>query len=226
MNLGEIEENVRAIVKGLDQETFIYSLLGAYGKPKASITRLQKGNLNLAKADDEVIWKKNVYYKQIPIDSGVDIHVIADQLKRSDAVGKHDLRFVVVTDFKTLLAVDTKTLETLDVPILHLAKHAHFFLPWTGQEKHKSHNENPADIKAAYKMGKLYDEICTQNPAMRTSENHSLNVFLARLLFCFFAEDTEIFPTNGMFTDSIASHTQDDASDLSKLLRTEYLCPA
>jgi hypothetical protein len=210
VNLGEIEENVRAILNSLNHETFIYTLLGAYGKPKASITRLQKGNLNLAKNNDEVIWKKNVYYKRIPLNSGVDIHVIADQLKRSDLVSKHDLRFVVVTDFKTLLAVDTKTFETLDIPLLQLAKHAHFFLPWTGQEKHKSHNENPADIKAAYKMGKLYDEICTQNPEMRTRENHSLNVFLARLLFCFFAEDT--------FTDSIASHTQDNASDLSEYL--------
>ncbi|MDP3506505.1 MAG: class I SAM-dependent DNA methyltransferase [Candidatus Melainabacteria bacterium] len=219
MNLSEIEDSIRVLLSDFDNDSFIYGLLGAYGKPKASITRLQKGNLNLSKRSDEIIWKRNVYYKAVSEQkANVDIHVIADQLKRSDEITKHDLRFVIVTDFETLLAIDTKTSETLDIPIEQLARHAHFFLPWTGQEKHKSQGENPADIKAAYKMGKLYDEICGQNPLMRTTESHSLNVFLARLLFCFFAEDTEIFPVKGMFTNSIASHTQEDASDLSSYL--------
>jgi len=88
--------------------------------------------------------------------------------------------------------------------------------------------ENPADVKAAEKMAKLYDEIKRHNPTTTAYEVHSLNVFLSRLLFCFFAEDTEIF-SKSIFTNAIKSHTQPDGSDLKnylerlfKILNTDY----
>jgi hypothetical protein len=236
MNIATIEQAVEDILKELSPPTFIYRLLAAYGKPKASITRLQKGDLNLSEHPGEVIWKKNVLFRALdgehthstknPSPSMVretpgtdwDLHALADRLRKSQEVSRHGLRFVITTDWETLLAVDTKTAETLDIPISDLPKHVHFFLPWAGQEKHKSHNESQADIKAAYRMGKLYDQICQDNPGMSTADTHALNVFLSRLLFCFFAEDTEIFPIEGIFTSSIASHTQEDGSDLNSYL--------
>lgn len=238
MNIATIETAVADIVKDVRPETFIFQLLAAYGKPKASITRLQKGNLNLSKTPGEVVWKKNVLFRAIdgkpnskahsdnPIplrvsekaDSSWDLHALTDRLRKSDAVSKHAARFVITTDWHTLLAVDTKTAETLDVPIAHLHKHVHFFLPWAGLEKHVSQGESLADIKAAYKMAKLYDQIIDDNPGLDAAGRHSLNVFLSRLLFCYFAEDTEIFPTRGMFTASVLSHTQEDGSDLHDYL--------
>jgi len=86
-------------------------------------------------------------------------------------------------------------------------------LPWAGIEKHKHKNENPADRKAAEKMAKLYDGILAENNISNEEKTHDLNIFLSRLLFCFFAEDTNIFD-DGLFTDSVASHTQSDGSDL------------
>lgn len=234
MSIAKIEEAVQDVFKEFSPDTFIYHLLAAYGKPKASITRLQKGNLNLSKTPGEIIWKKNLLFRAVESKhpganphpgivreappKGLDLHIITDQLRKSDHVAKHGLRFVVVTDYETLLAVDTKTADTLDIPITDLPKHFDFFLPWAGQEKHKSHNESQADIKAAYRMAKLYDEICKENPGMDAASRHALNVFLSRILFCFFAEDTEIFPQEGMFTSSIASHTQHDGSDLDVYL--------
>jgi hypothetical protein len=57
------------------------------------------------------------------------------------------------------LAYDTKTQDTLDIPILDIAKHFDFFLPLAGMEKAQHQVENPADVKAAERMAKLYDEI-------------------------------------------------------------------
>lgn len=236
MDITTVQENVRGVIKDLDRERFIYNLLLAYGKPKASITRLEKGSLNLSRSPGEVVWKKNVWFRSLQhsasdvsgsravkeASSQYDLHALADRLRKSDEVAKHGLRFVVVTDFSTLLAVDTKTAETLDVSIDQLDKHSHFFLPWAGLEKHVTQSESLADIKAAYRMAKLYDQICKDNPVLDAAAAHALNVFLSRLLFCFFAEDTEIFPKKGMFTSAIASHTKEDGSDLDAYLDTLF----
>ena len=208
MNIAQIEENVQGLVKSLDKETFIFDLLLAYGLPKASISRLQKGNLNLSKINGDISWKKKLLYRQVE-DSDLfeEISDLSNQYK-------HDQRFIIVTDFITLLAIDTKTDEKLDIEVKDLPRHFDFFLPWAGMEKAQHLIENPADVKAAGKMAKLFDEIKKDNPDNSPEFIHGLNVFLSRLLFCFFAEDTNIF-TNGQFTNSIASHTQVDGSDLN-----------
>ena len=214
MNIAQIENNLQQLVKSFKKETFIYDLLLAYGQPKASITRLQQGGLNLSKVEGEIAWKKKLFFKSFKIE---DLHEQIEDLKTENKAIKHDPRFLIVTDFETLLAIDRKTNDTLDIPILEIAKHFDFFLPWAGMEKAQHQNENPADVKAAERMAKLYDEIKKDNPTKTHEEVHNLNVFLSRLLFCFFAEDTGIFE-KGQFTHAISSHTQADGSDLHTYL--------
>ena len=79
-------------------------------------------------------------------------------------------------------------------------------------------SETLADIKAAERMGRLYDIILEENPCETDAERHSLNIFLSRLLFCFFAEDTGIF-SDDQFTNAVASHTDTDGSDLQSYLQ-------
>ena len=214
MNIAQIENNLQQLVKTFKKESFIYDLLLAYGQPKATIKRIKDGGLNLSKVDGEIAWKKKLFFKAV---KGVDLHeLIADFTADNKAV-KHDPRFVVVTDFKNLLAVDTKTQDTLDIAITDIAKHFDFFLPWAGMEKAQHQNENPADVRAAEKMAKLYDDIKKDNPIKTQAEVHNLNVFLSRLLFCFFAEDTGILD-KGQFTLGVGSHTQQDGSDLNTYL--------
>lgn len=211
MTITQIEKNVQILVSKFSQETFIYDLLLAYGTPKASISRLQNGNLNLSKVPGVVNWKKKVLFKEV---FGQDLHQALTDLK-SQAV--NDQRFVIVTDYTVLLAWDTKTADTLQMEILDLPKHLDFFLPWAGMEKAQYALENPADVKAAEKMARLYDEIRKDNPDTTPEFVHGLNVFLSRLLFCFFAEDTNIFKDK-QFTGAISSHTQADGSDLNAYL--------
>ncbi|WP_396191861.1 class I SAM-dependent DNA methyltransferase [Flavobacterium sp.] len=211
MNIAQVENNLQNLIKNFSKDTFIFDLLLAYGLPKASITRLQNGNLNLSKIQGVVSWKKKVLFKPIEND---DLHVAITKCKEET---KQEQRFIIVTDFKTLLAVDTKTNDTLDIELEVLPNHFDFFLPWAGMEKATHKNENPADVKAAEKMAKLFDEIKKDNPDNSPEFIHGLNVFLSRLLFCFFAEDTNIFK-KGQFTNAISSHTQTDGSDLSNYL--------
>lgn len=211
MNIAQIESNLQNLIKNFSKVTFIFDLLLAYGLPKASITRLQNGNLNFSKVQGEVSWKKKVLFKPI---ENEDLHVAITKCKEET---KQEQRFIIVTDFKTLLAVDTKTSDTLDIELENLPSHFDFFLPWAGMEKATHKNENPADVKAAEKMAKLFDEIKKDNPDNSPEFIHGLNVFLSRLLFCFFSEDTNIFK-KGQFTNAISSHTQTDGSDLSNYL--------
>ncbi len=211
MNIAQIENNLQKLILSLSEKTFIYELLLAYGQPKASITRLRKGNLNLSKMEGVVSWKKKVFFKEVP---DKDLHIAISDLVNEI---KHDQRFVIVTDYETLLAIDTKTQDKLDIDLKDLPKHYDFFLPWAGMEKAQHQNENPADVKAAVKMAKLFDEIKKDNPDDSPYFIHNLNVFLSRLLFCLFAEDTNIFEDN-QFISSISSHTQADGSDLNTYL--------
>jgi type I restriction-modification system DNA methylase subunit len=211
MNIAQIETNLQKLIKFISKETFIYDLLLAYGLPKASITRLMKGNLNLSKVQGEISWKKKLFFKE---ELKADLHLTISKLKNEL---KHNQRFLVVTDYKTLLSIDTGTDDKLDIALTDLPKYYDFFLPWAGMEKARHQNENPADIKAAVKMAKLFDEIKKDNPDDSPEFIHGLNVFLSRLLFCFFAEDTHIFE-DSQFTNAIDSHTQVDGSDLNRYL--------
>lgn len=225
MNANQIEKNVIALVEDFNKEEFVFDLLKAYGISKTSITRLKKGDFNLSKVEGEILYKSKMLFKEV--ESGKLLSEIDDLTKEPESL-KHNPRFVIVTDYKTLLAKDIRTGATLDIPILEIHKHFSFFLPWAGQEKYSQKNENYADRKASYKMAKLYDILVKENPNIYDDGGHNLNIFLSRLLFCFFAEDTDIFPIEGMFTDTLEQHTQKDGSDthtfldrLFKVLNTE-----
>ena len=219
MNLAQIEDNLQTLVADIKPETFIYDLLLAYDTPKSTIKRLQAdGGLNLSKKQNEILWKGKLWFKSLSND---ELHEDFATIKTNEAALKHKPRFVICTDYNTLLALDTKTSETLDIPIADLAKHFDFFLPWAGMEKATAKYENPADVKAAERMAKLYDEIKKDNITTTKEEVHNLNVFLSRLLFCFFAEDTGIFDI-AQFTNAIKNHTQADGSDLNTYLDTLF----
>jgi type II restriction/modification system DNA methylase subunit YeeA len=213
MTIIEIENNLNALVASFDKETFIFDLLLAYGTPKSTIKRVQGSDHDKLVSNGELILRKKLFFKV----TNSELHSIIDELKNKQDVLKHTPRFIVVTDYETLLAYDTKTDDSLDTEILNIANHYDFFLPLAGMEKAAFTDENPADVKASLKMAKLYDELQKNNEFKTPEDIHALNVFLTRLLFCYFAEDTNIFSDN-LFTSSISSHTQSDGSDLNSYL--------
>ena len=218
INIRQIENNVKAIVANCNEDNFIYDFLLAYGLPKATIKRQQLSAQNQSALffSNAVSFKKKVYFR---IDKENELPLVISELanENGQAIKSTHPRFVIATDFKRFMAIDTKTKDSLDTAFAELPTHYAFFLPWAGMEKSTVQIENPADVKAAERMAKLFDEIKRDNPDFTLEYVHGLNVFLTRLLFCFFAEDTEIFP-KGAFTQAIDSYTQNDGSDLADFL--------
>ncbi|TRX11704.1 class I SAM-dependent DNA methyltransferase [Flavobacterium gawalongense] len=220
MNSFQVETNLKNLISTFDKETFIYELLVAYGISRTTVTRLKKGDFNLSKVPGEVLYKKKVLFKEVLSDS---LLTTIDEITKNEESLKHNPRFVIVTDFITLLAKDTRTGLTLDIPILEIDKHYHFFLPWANSEIYKSKNDTTADRNASYEMAKLYDILVHENPNIYDDGGHNLNIFLSRILFCFFAEDTNIFPVEGMFTDTLAQHTNANGNDVDSFLDRLFL---
>lgn len=213
MTVVEIENNLHDLVANFDKENFIFDLMLAYGTPKSTIKRLQGSDHDKLSSNGELVVRKKLFFKV----AANELYTAIDKLKSSKDVLKHSPRFIIVTDYETLLAYDMKTEDSLDIEILNITNHYDFFLPLAGMEKATYADENPADVKASLKMAKLYDELQKNNEFKTNEEIHALNVFLTRLLFCYFAEDTNIFPDNAV-TSSISSHTQLDGSDVDNYL--------
>jgi hypothetical protein len=212
MNSHEIEQNVKRIVESFSSENFLYDLLLAYGISKTSITRLRSGDFNLSNVEGEILYKKKVFFK---VETADKLLSTIERVAVEDRVLKHSPRFAIVTDFITIVSRDLKLGKNLDISIHDLPNHYAFFLPLAGSEVYQSRNDNEADRNAAYKMATLYDELVTKNASIYTSKEsiHGLNIFLSRLLFCYFAEDTGIFEIESVFTDTLAQHTNPNGND-------------
>lgn len=209
-----IIESMEQACSNLNPDEFIFSFLDAYGFPKSTITRLRNGDdsRNVASGNDIGI-KKKLYFRSVS--DGTDLNAEADALKAIEVVSRNDIRFVIVTDFKSLVALDLKAEERLETTMDDLDKQYAFFLPLAGYEKAVMYSEHPADVKASEKMGRLFDLIRERNDLSKPEDIHALNVFLTRLLFCFYAEDTGIF-AQGQMTSAIQSTTQEDGSDVDQ----------
>ena len=115
MNITQIDNNLQTLFKSFNSATFIYDFLLAFGLPKASIKRLQSGGLNLSKVNGEIAWKKKLFFKEVESE---ELYTVIDAIKSTNTATKHDPRFIIVTDYKRLLAIDTKTQDSLDIEIL------------------------------------------------------------------------------------------------------------
>lgn len=212
MSSHKIENNLEKIIANLNKDEFIYEFLIAYDISKSVVTRLKKGDQNRSKREDEVLYAKKIIFR---IEDENNLLNAIDDIAQDAGVLKHSPRFAIMTDFKRLVAKDLKLGKTLDIELKELPKHYDFFLPLTGSEVYHSANDNEADRNAAYKMATLYDHLIEENPDIYQSKEqiHHLNVFLSRLLFCFFAEDTGIFPDDSIFTNTLVQHTDDSGKD-------------
>lgn len=210
MAITEIEDKISEIVENKDHSNFIYDFLGVYNIPKSTITKLKKGINNLSNEEGEVYLKNKLYYKQTDEDL---MQAFTDVKAKVDELGTKP-RYIFVTDLKEILAFDTKTDDTLSIPFKRLPQKFEFFLAWNGIEKADFDKENPADIRAAERFAKLYDVIVKDNP---NATRKGLNLFLIRILFCLFAEDTDIFKKN-LFTNRLKQLTKLDGSNLDEFI--------
>lgn len=215
LNHSTIIKGFEKLVEEKDSEQFFFDFLKTLKFPAATIKRLREpnGSRNVASVSGDYGLAKQIYFH--PAQEGEDLRNTVASLVCSQELQKHQIRFFLTTNFVDVVAYDKRVDDWTSFAFEDLRENYEFFLPLTGlYEKTLAYTSHPADVKACEKMGRLYDIIRTLNH-YDASNIHELNVFLTRLLFCFFAEDTGIFPKPCQMTAAIESLTQADGSDLS-----------
>ena len=214
----EIEDRLQSLKRtSLSADEIGYQLLYAFGKSERDIQRYKEGK-GVLKTFDGLLIKGLFCYRGT---TATRLTEELERLKRDIQVVKAAPKIVAVSDGRTLLAYDLREKDTYENPLERVYCDFAFFYPLMDVERVHYVEESPADVKAAEKLAKLHDELRAYNEFRSDSDLHDLNIFITRLLFCFFAEDTGIFEGN-LFTDSIQRFTKPDGSDLSQYLDESF----
>jgi hypothetical protein len=120
--------------------------------------------------------------------------------------------YIIVSDFTRLHLHHLETGEAFEMQLAELPKHIDRFDFISGYTSRAPREQDPVNIRAAELMGRLHDELKATGYT-----GHALEVYLVRLLFILFADDTGIFE-NSAFFDWVHGHTGEDGSDLGPKL--------
>jgi MmeI, DNA-methyltransferase domain/MmeI, target recognition domain/MmeI, N-terminal domain/MmeI, helicase spacer domain/MmeI, C-terminal domain len=216
MNAVEIEEAISALAElPFDSDEFPFAFLLAFGNKATTIKMLRKGARN--KSDQGGVLQTNkIHLKVCP--EGEVTNSLAE-LKASPATTKAKAKFVLATDGRDLEAEDLTTGETIACAYTDFPDHFGFLLPLAGISTVKQIRESAFDIKATGRLNRLYVELLKDNPEWGTAaRRHDMNHFMARLIFCFFAEDTDIFTTPDQFTGTIERMSEKDSSNTHEVI--------
>jgi len=221
MNAVEIEEAISALAeRPFESDEFPYAFLEAFGNKETTLKRLRKGESN--KSDlGGVLQTNNIH---IATCKPGDVTRTLEALKASPATARAKARFVLATDGDLFEAED---LTTDDAPIsctyADFPNHFGFFLPLAGITTVKQVRESSFDIRATSRLNRLYVELLKDNPEWGTAQRrHDMNHFMARLIFCFFAEDTEIFNGLRAFTSAVETMSAKDSANTHEVISTLF----
>jgi len=227
VNAVEIEEAVTALANApFNPAEFPFAFLQAFGNKETTIKRLRSGASN--KSDLGGVLQTNNIHIAVSAPGGVTKKLA--ELKASPATIRAKARFILATDGEQIEAEDLDTGETVACAYADFPDHFGFFLPLAGITTVKQVRESAFDIRATSRMNRLYVELLKDNPDWGTAERrHDMNHFMARLIFCFFAEDTDIFRGKDLFTDTIekmsakdSSNTHEVISELFRAMNTKH----
>ncbi|MDK2758291.1 MAG: lactate dehydrogenase [Blastomonas fulva] len=210
MNPTEIAEAIEDLaLQPFDRAEFAFQFLRAFGSKDTAIQRLRAGNTNQSDVPGGVLQRGNIHI------ATCDAGAVDDTLKALRASAKtasQKAKFILATDGTAFQAEDMHGGGTVACEYARFADHFGFFLPLAGITTVEQIRESSFDIKATGRLNKLYVELLKDNPDW-ASNQHDMNHFMARLIFCFFAEDTDIFIGDGLFSKTIEQMSARDSSD-------------
>ena len=211
MNAVEIEEAVSALAEQpFEGGEFPFAFLQAFGNKATTIKRLRSGAANRSDVGG-VLQRSNIHIKVCP--EGEAAATLA-ALKASPATARARAKFVLATDGEDFHAEDLSSGDVIVCDYPDFPEHFGFFLPLAGIATVRQIRESAFDIKATGRLNRLYVELLKENPAWGAADRRpEMNHFMARLIFCFFAEDTDIFNVSGLFTDMIERMSAADSSN-------------
>lgn len=216
MNAVEIEQAVSELAEQpFIAAEFPYAFLQAFGNKETTLKRLRMGASN--KSDlGGVLQTNNIHIATCP--AGQVPQTLA-ALRESPATKRAKAKFVLATDGTDFEAEDLNSGETVACPYTDFPDHFGFFLPLAGITTVKQIRESAFDIKATGRLNRLYVELLKDNPEWGTeARRHDMNHFMSRLIFCFFAEDTDIFAVEGMFTETVTQMSGKDSANTHEVI--------
>lgn len=219
MNAVEIEQAITDLAEQpFVAAEFAFAFLEAFGNKETTLKRLRAGASN--KSDlGGVLQTNNIHI--LTCAAGQVSESLA-ALKASPATTKAKARFILATDGVDFEAEDLNSGDTVACNFKNFPDHFGFFLPLAGITTVRQISENAFDIRATSRLNRLYLELLKDNPAWsKADRRHDMNHFMARLIFCFFAEDTQIFVGQG-FTETVAQMSAKDSSNTHEVISTLF----
>ena len=198
-----------------DAKQFLVAFFNVFGISNRKVATFEHRVKKLDDADGyiDLLWKGTILIEMKS--RGKDLDKAYRQAKDYlPGLKQHELpKYILVSDFETFILYDQEEEKTVKFKLNELVKHVHHFGYISGYQKKAYKEQDPVNIKAAELMGKLHDRLKEIG-----YEGHPLEVYLVRLLFCLFAEDTTIF-NKQQFQDYIEQRTGEDGSDLAAKLQ-------
>jgi hypothetical protein len=221
MNAVEIEQALSDLAaQGFDRVEFPFQFLAAFGNKTTTIQRLRKGDSNISDLPGGVLQRSQIH---IAVAEPGKVGQTLTALKASHKTGQAKAKFILATDGTTLEAEEFATGDAIACDYPKFPDHFGFFLPLAGISTIKEIKDNPIDVRATGRLNKLYIELLRENPAWSTLERRpDMNHFMARLVFCYFAEDTDIFPGTSLFTATVDQMSERDGSNVHEVLETIF----
>jgi hypothetical protein len=222
MNAVEIEQAISQLaLESFNAAEFPFAFLAAFGHKDTTLKRLRTGNNNASDVPNGVLLRNHIH---IAVCEAGAVGETFKALKASSATTKARAKFILVTDGHALEAEDLASGETISPAYQDFPNHFGFFLPLAGISTIKEIKDNPIDVRATGRLNKLYVELLRENPDWATDERRAdMNHFMARLIFCFFSEDTGIFNGVGLFTKTVEQMSERDGSNTHEVL-SEIFC--
>lgn len=221
MNAVEIEQAVSELaLHPFDCAEFPFAFLAAFGNKDTAIRRLRTGNNNTSDISGGVLQRNNIHIAVCdPDGAGSTVSETFQALRASPATTKAKARFILATDGETLEAEELSSGETIACAYPDFPNHFGFFLPLAGISTIREIKDSPIDVRATGRLNKLYIELLRENPDWAADDRRpDMNHFMARLVFCFFAEDTDIFHGEGLFTRTVEQMSERDGTNTHEVM--------
>ncbi|PNQ77238.1 lactate dehydrogenase [Erythrobacter sp. SAORIC-644] len=217
MNAVEIEEAISELAaQPFDRAEFPFAFLEAFGRKANTLKQLRAGTTNASDLPGGVLQRNNIHIATC--DPGT-VDETLKALRESPKTGAAKAKFILATDGTDLQAEDLVNGESVACAYTDFPNHFGAFLPLAGITTVKQIRENSFDIRATSKLNKLYVELLKENPDWATAERRpDMNHFMARLIFCFFAEETDIFNGEGLFTSTVERFSDRESSNTHEII--------
>lgn len=217
MNAVEIDEAISKLAEEpFDPGVFPFAFLEAFGNKATTIKRLRSGSSNSSDIEGGVLQRNNIH---MAVCAHGAVTMTLAQLNASPATTKAKAKFVLATDGASLEAEDLNSGDVIVCDYRDFPDHFGFFLPLAGITTVKQIRESSFDIKATGRLNRLYVELLKDNPEWGKAERrHDMNHFMARLIFLFFAEDTDILNGENLFTATVEQMSARDSSNTYEVI--------